>query len=342
MQDIFGSIGEDVSMSEKIGILEIRKVDKDTEEVAKLLNFVENFSWVDVKEHTLRMIQNWEFTDWETMFVALIDGKVVGMASIMKTDYYPLPEIYPWISSLFVSEEYRGNRISEKLIDFANDYAKKCGFDRTYIPTEHIGLYEKFGYHYLKDIINYGNGTDRLYVKELNTRPSEHIFFETERMLVREWSLEDKEELLKIMSDVRVHTYTKDKNNPWDVLRVEEYIHFMINKQFRALDNYHGAVIEKATNQLIGLCGLNPYKQNEPEIEWKLGVAFWGKGYATELGKQMVKEAFSTTNIKGIYGMAQPGNKASIRVLEKIGMQYIGNRIFRDCEDEFYYLPSIK
>lgn len=155
-------------MSNKIiDSLEIRKVDKDTETADKLLNYVENFSWTDVKEHTLWMIRNWVFTDWETEFVAMIDDKVVGMASIMKTDYYPLPEIYPWISSVFVSEEYRGHRISEKLIDFANDYAKECGFDRTYIPSEHIGLYEKFGYHYLKDITNYGNGIDRLYVKEL-------------------------------------------------------------------------------------------------------------------------------------------------------------------------------
>ena len=85
----------------------------------------------------------------------------------MKTDYYPLPEIYPWVSSVFVSEDYRRYRISQKLIDFANEYAKKYGFARTYIPSEHIGLYEKFGYHYLKDITNYGNGIDRLYVKEL-------------------------------------------------------------------------------------------------------------------------------------------------------------------------------
>ena len=44
---------------------------------------------------------------------------------------------------------------------------KHFGFDRTYIPSEHTDLYEKFGYCYLKDIVNYGNGTDRLYVKEL-------------------------------------------------------------------------------------------------------------------------------------------------------------------------------
>lgn len=159
----FGLVGKDFSMD----TLEIRKVDKDTDLAEKLIRFVENFSWEDVKEHILWMLRTWVFTDWETAFVAIVDGQIVGMTSIMKTDYYPLPEIYPWISSVFVAEDYRGHKISEKLIDFANEYARENGFDRTYIPSEHIGLYEKYGYRYLNDIVNYGNGTDRLYVKEL-------------------------------------------------------------------------------------------------------------------------------------------------------------------------------
>ena len=128
-----------------IEALEIKKVDKDTELADKLIHFVENFSWEDVKEHMLELLRVWVFTDWETPFVAIIDGQIVGMASIMKTDYYPLPEIYPWVSSIFVAEDYRGCRISEKLIDFANEYAKEHGFAKTYIPSEHNGLYEKFG-----------------------------------------------------------------------------------------------------------------------------------------------------------------------------------------------------
>jgi len=147
--------------------IELLKVDKGTPMANDLLNFVKNFSWLDVKEHTVRVLENWEFEEWETPFVAMVNGQIVGMITIMKSDYYPLPEIFPWISTLFVSEEYRGNRISGKLIDFANHYAKEIGFDKTYIPTEHIGLYETFGYRYVKDIVNYGNGIDRLYVKEL-------------------------------------------------------------------------------------------------------------------------------------------------------------------------------
>ncbi len=148
--------------------LVLKKVDKNSVLAEQMIHFVEKFSWEDVKEHLLHVLRTWEYTDWETPFVAMVDGEIVGMVSIMKTDYYPLIEIYPWVSSVFVAEKYRGYRISEKLISFANEYAKECGFDRTYIPSEHVGLYEKYGYHYLKDIVNYGNGIDRLYVKQLD------------------------------------------------------------------------------------------------------------------------------------------------------------------------------
>ena len=144
----------------------IKKVEKGTQLADDLLNFVCNCSWIEIREHIAYMIREWVFTDWEAMFVALMDGKIIGMTSIMKTDYYPIPEIYPWVSCVFVSEEYRGYKISGMLIDFANEYAKENGFDKTYIPTEFFGLYEHYGYQYVKDIINYGGDRDHLFVKE--------------------------------------------------------------------------------------------------------------------------------------------------------------------------------
>lgn len=147
--------------------LEIKTVGKDTDLAEELVRFVEKFSWEAVKAHMLEVLRKWRFTDWERVFAAIAEGRIVGMATIMKTDYYPLPELYPWISSVFVTEACRGHRISERLIDAANAYAKEIGFDRTYIPTEFVGFYEKYGYCYQKDIVNYGGGTDRLYRKEL-------------------------------------------------------------------------------------------------------------------------------------------------------------------------------
>ena len=147
--------------------VEVMKVEKDTALAEEFLHFVENCSWTEVRDHIAGLIRNWEFTDWETMFAAVADGKIIGMTSLLKTDYYPLPEIFPWVSCVFVEKECRGRRISEKLIAAANEYAKSLGFEKTFIPTEFTGFYEKYGYSYVKDVVNYGGGTDRLYVKKL-------------------------------------------------------------------------------------------------------------------------------------------------------------------------------
>lgn len=145
--------------------LSIRKVDAETPLNDELLQFIENCSWDEVKSHLTDVVRKNAFTDWETFFVAMIDGKIVGMVSVMKEDYYPLPEVSPWVSSVFVTEGYRGHRISGKLIEYANDYLACLGFRRSFIPSEHVGLYEKFGYHYITEITNYGGGTDHLYEK---------------------------------------------------------------------------------------------------------------------------------------------------------------------------------
>lgn len=144
----------------------IEEVKKGTELADALLDFVQNCSWREAKDHIGKLIRNWEFTDWETIFAAVRDGRVIGMASVMKTDYYPLPDIFPWVSCIFVAEEHRGKGLPGELIGCANRYLARLGFERSYIPSGFFGLYERYGYRYVRDIVNYGGGTDHLFVKE--------------------------------------------------------------------------------------------------------------------------------------------------------------------------------
>lgn len=161
-----------------------------------------------------------------------------------------------------------------------------------------------------------------------------HLYFETDRLTVRQWTPDDAPALFDIMSDSRVHTYTGD--TPWSLERAEKYIRFMLEKNFLTLELFHGVCILKETKQLIGFTGLNPYLPKQPELEWQLGVPFWGKGYATEVGKAAIRGAFDTTDITCIYGMANPENKASMKALEKIGMTCIGLQEFRGHMDMFF------
>lgn len=47
---------------------------------------------------------------------------------------------------MFVEEAYRGNRISQKLINKALNYAKEKGFSSVYICSDENGLYEKYSF----------------------------------------------------------------------------------------------------------------------------------------------------------------------------------------------------
>ena len=60
----------------------VAKVDKGTELAAKLLDFVEHFSWEELRAHTAKRIRDWEFRGWETPFAALAGERIVGMATI--------------------------------------------------------------------------------------------------------------------------------------------------------------------------------------------------------------------------------------------------------------------
>ena len=148
----------------EVGIV---RVERGSRIEGDLLRFVEDCSWTEAKEHIAQLIRTRAFTDWETMFAAVRDGRIVGMASAMKTDYYPLPDVFPWISCLFVSEEERGRGVSGRLVAFAERYLCERGFRKAHIPCAFSGLYERYGYRLEGEITNYGGGTDLLYVKEL-------------------------------------------------------------------------------------------------------------------------------------------------------------------------------
>jgi ribosomal-protein-alanine N-acetyltransferase len=165
------------------------------------------------------------------------------------------------------------------------------------------------------------------------------IYLETPRFNIRQWRAEDADNLWQIMTDPRVHLYTGDQ--PWSLERVTKYIRLMLDKNFRTLEVFHGACVLKSTAELIGFTGLNPYLPKQPELEWQFGVPYWGNGYATEIGKAVIAAAFASTDIERIYGMVNPLNKASMRVMGKIGMTCLGLQDFRGEQDMFYQIERI-
>jgi len=86
------------------------------------------------------------FLDWERVFVALDNENIAGFCTLAETDCISDVTYTPYIGFMFVGEQYRGNRLSEKLIVLALSYAKELGFDKVYLVSDHINLYEKYGF----------------------------------------------------------------------------------------------------------------------------------------------------------------------------------------------------
>lgn len=86
------------------------------------------------------------FTDWERVFVATDGLQICGYCTLAKTDCIPDVEYTPYIGYMFVGEEYRGYRLSERLIKKALEHAKTIEFEKVYLVSDHINLYEKYGF----------------------------------------------------------------------------------------------------------------------------------------------------------------------------------------------------
>lgn len=84
----------------------------------------------------------------------------------------------------------------------------------------------------------------------------------------------------------------------------------------------------ESPEHIIGFGGIAPLNYlTEPRINlgYRFAVEAWGQGYATELGRDALTLAFETLGLPNVYGLVRPEHAASIRVLEKIGMQPFGS-----------------
>lgn len=95
--------------------MKIEKIDEKSIYFNELINYARTCSWV-AGDHLADLLENDAFIDWESAFAAIVDQRIVGFCTFMKTDYYPDNKYFPWISTIFVDEEYRGKRISQLMI----------------------------------------------------------------------------------------------------------------------------------------------------------------------------------------------------------------------------------
>ena len=85
-----------------------------------------------------------KFLDWEKIFVTTEKDNIIWFCTFTKEDWIPDCDYSPFVWFIFVDEKYRWNRISEKMINAVEDYAKTLNFEKLYIVSDHTWLYEKY------------------------------------------------------------------------------------------------------------------------------------------------------------------------------------------------------
>ncbi|HLF25834.1 MAG TPA: GNAT family protein [Anaerolineae bacterium] len=148
---------------------------------------------------------------------------------------------------------------------------------------------------------------------------------ETERLLLREFAESDWPAVLAYQSDPRyLRYYPLSHRTPEEVRR---FVQAFIDQQHaRPRTKFQLALILKADKRLIGNCGIRRAALDawEANIGYELDPREWGHGYATEAARAIVRFGFEELKLHRISAQCIAENTASVRVLERIGLQCEG------------------
>ncbi len=149
---------------------------------------------------------------------------------------------------------------------------------------------------------------------------SSPIILETKRLILRYQQASDVAFLVALWADPEV---TRCVGGPRDRERLRSVFEETARNPYA--ERYDlWPVIEVETGQLVGHCGLLDKEvegRTEIELAYMLASSAWGKGYATEMGRALVRYAFEELGIERLIALIEPGNAASERVAVKIGMR---------------------
>ncbi len=149
---------------------------------------------------------------------------------------------------------------------------------------------------------------------------------DTERLVLREQTMGDLDELAAILGDAQTMSfyprpYTRAEASYWIQRNMERY--------GRGVGLW--AMVLREDGRFIGQCGLSPQEVegvSEIEVGWHVNRSLWRRGYASEAAASCRNHAFGKLGVTRLVSLIRPENVASARVARKIGMK-AGRRILR-------------
>jgi len=145
----------------------------------------------------------------------------------------------------------------------------------------------------------------------------------TARLTLKPWCHNDADLLHRMWTEPQVRKYL------WDDLLISretaiEVVNECVGRAFQSGIGMWNVWTREAA-VFAGFCGLRPIPDSaDIEIYYGLRPEFWGRGYATEASRAVLEWRFRHGPEIRIYARSDPQNLASIRVMERLGMTFLG------------------
>lgn len=249
----------------------------------------------------------------------LTDGDdLISHCTFAERDDIQPTDLTPWVGFVYTFPKYRGHRYAGKLFDEVERIAKAQGVPAIYLSTNHIGLYEKYGFELFDNMDDIDGEPSRVYIKRIGER-----MLTTKRLILRRWEESDAEDLYQYAKDPDVGPIAG-----WKPHQSVEESREIIKKVLRGPEAY--AVCLKTDGKAIGAIELmlggssvNELKSaDECELGYWIAKPFWGQGLIPEAAREMLRRAFEDLGMSKVWCGYYDSNEKSKRVQEKVGFRY--------------------
>ena len=154
------------------------------------------------------------------------------------------------------------------------------------------------------------------------------MLFQTSRLLVRLLTPLDFEPFHEMQSNFNVMKYASGKENTFEENQAD--LKKVITHYFEPENTFWIWAIERKSDQeFIGTAAIlieEKDEKKEGEIGYRILEKHWGNGYATEIMTTLIEYGFEKMNLKAIHANADVRNIASIKMLEKSVLEFIGEK----------------
>ncbi len=163
------------------------------------------------------------------------------------------------------------------------------------------------------------------------------MMIETERLILRRFTVDDAQEYFPLVADPEVNRYTGQTV----VQTVEQARQILLDYPIRDYETFgYGrmACIEKSSGRLVGFSGMKYLPDlADADVGYRFIRDSWGKGYATESATVLMRECVREFSLRRVIGMVDPRSAGSSRVLTKLGLSFERNiDVDADCLFDLY------